>query len=786
MSSKVSRNFESQSLGILYSEILFNKMALYCAENEMIELTDKQLNTLKALEKTGGLSVASQKLTHRVLASSDHSMVKHLVMTPQIAGSPVRESNRASEQILKSLHIYQIMNYLLGKDDKDLKAAFLTFSFKNADLGHLTDAEQALNMIYKKLRRYMERTCDFGSAEYLGTLPSLEVTVNLEKLYKRDTRGLFHPHFHVVIFYSGEINLGNVYRQLWAKYKDLCDKANAKASAAAFLLEPTYDKDSENEEQYVIFDNGQQKQSKEKRQKGLLDSILEATKYETKPADLNAVAIDKKDPKPLKNFKAKAWAELYNSNVHPKLSENCPYKGIKEAKLIRNNGSGLFQLANQIYRAIVNAGLGGLFDFQPANGDLAKVPTVFTQAVQIDAKKIIKEQQEQILKLKQQGKSSSGYKIAAKIANISKLTSEEVLYYNRQILQKALFLPGLVGFKRAIAKAKSKFGLSNKSELIVDVLTNLPNWNMSEDDINEVIEDWVNTVIECTINTDTGLYNEQKVDDVKLLQQAYCFALNNEEYKRVAKTYHDFASGIFKRADENEITLEANGHVNFEGYDFAVRKWKNLDLAEKIAHKAKNDDLVKTIYNNNKLKAFYKQVLAGTANLRQLEANEKGSLTVHVIRQYVPLFVKLTQGLNMDESTESKYSYPINDWHFWEATSEATNSKLTGLTPQLQLLVACLLYAMDNDKYEEAVLCVGSASRTVQLEVDTEALKGMTNHLLKNNATDNNSLFKTYAQKHCLSWLLTGGISHRLVCEGQGTLRLQESFANAARQPLTW
>lgn len=732
MSIRVNRKFESQLSNVLHAENVYNEMALKAVKAGYIKLTDKQLETVKALQRTNAFSV---KQSFTALSTSDRTMSKHMILSAQLPASPLRESNLASEKVMRSVHIRDIMQYLLSKEsDEQLNALFLTFSFKNCDFGHLADAQQALNDIYKKLRKYSERTLDWGNAQYLGCLPSLETTVNTEHLLKQEKTDLYHPHFHVILFYEGEVNLGSLYRQLWKKYSELCAKANAKASSSAFFLEKTYDK---NDDEINIISDDDKKEKSKKRKITLANALAEATKYATKPADLMKLAITKNDSKKLASFKLKVWAEIYNANVHPKLSKNCKYTNVKEAKLIRANGSGLYQKANQVYKAITDAGLGGLLDFQPSNGDLSRIPSVFTKAVTVDIKNIVKENNALIAKTK----SESTFRYYAEIAKTHSLNRAEILYYNKSILKNTTFLSGLAGFKRAVAK--SNYGLSNKSRVIVDVIENFARWNQSVDDINEVIDEWIDTVMSYTDSD--GNYNAEKVHDIQMLKSAYHYAVNDDNYKQLRSLYQNYVLSDYIKHDDdkNKLELLENGHVKFNNTDFYVRSWRNLDLAKKIAHQAKKDGLLQTMYATGRLQKFYRQVLKGNANLCENDNKESEEYwLIHTIRQYVPLFVSLKFGEKVKFEKELKLSYQPNTWNFWEGASYAQDSKVTGLTAQLQLLVSCLLYAMDSEKYEETVLCANSLARTVNVEVDSQMLKNMTNHLLKNNWTNNNPLFK--------------------------------------------
>lgn len=727
MSLRNNHSFEAQNTNLLHAETVYNNNALLSVKHDLVEVTDKQLHTLEQLDHVGGLEL-KESSSYYALTTGDLSMSKQLILSAQLPGSPLRENNQASQKRMECIHVLDIMQYLIG--DEELNAVFITCSFENADMGQLCDNLQAQNLAQKKFLRAMKRSKTiWGGMQFKGAIPRDEITVNRKHLLDMDPHNLFHQHLHILVFVTGEEQTGQLYRRLWKLWADICEEIGLRTSPAAFLVETTYEKKSE---KYIMKQGPAYDKRKEKKKK-IMAGMLEANKYETKPSDLAMLEVKKKDElSPLDWFKLRTWAEIYNARVHPKLSDKCQFKGIKEAKMIRMRPVGLYQKAGQIYKAIIGAGLGGVLDFKKCEGNLARIPSVFTRAVLVDIKRIIQETKAEVIKYK-----GSGYRYVAKVSAKLALSDFEVGYYNKQILRNTLFLSGLDGFKHAIAK--SRYDLAEKSRVVVDVLEHLGAWNKSAEEIDEVLDEWIETILNYV--DEKGNYNQDKVRDIQMLKAAYHTALTNDGYKQLRARFMAYSSNNFAQADD-DITLTENGHVVLGDFDYAVRSFKQLDLAKKIEKQAKGDGMLETLYSSGQLQAFYREALKGKANLRRRGVGEQFQWVIDTVRNYVPLFVGLRTGLKMKNETESKFAYPVNTWEFWEEASDAMESKLTGLTPQLTLLLACLLYAMNGEKYREAVMCMGSAARTVNVSVDDITLRHMVDHLLKKNQTNNNPLFK--------------------------------------------
>lgn len=144
-------------------------------------------------------------------------------------------------------------------------------------------------------------------------------------------------------------------------------------------------------------------------------------------------------------------------------------------------GSGLYQTARQIFNALKNAGLDGIFLFRKAHGDMSRVPNFFTQCLQIGFNNLAKNKD-----------SESGYRYYAQILSESALNLAEIIYYNSDFLANTLFADKKV-LNRLINKHKP-VQMSKKQEAIFDVLINFSAYRTSKDQIIDVFNDWIKTV----------------------------------------------------------------------------------------------------------------------------------------------------------------------------------------------------------------------------------------------------------------------------------------------------
>ena len=115
---------------------------------------------------------------------------------------------------MEMMYTYDILTYLAQKnfelENDQVHTSMLTISFENADKGHLSDAIQELLLFYRQLKEYFLKTLDWQDNQLLGTIPSIEVTVNSAKLEKHNPKAIWHPHLHILIFNSKELEIKSV------------------------------------------------------------------------------------------------------------------------------------------------------------------------------------------------------------------------------------------------------------------------------------------------------------------------------------------------------------------------------------------------------------------------------------------------------------------------------------------------------------------------------------------------------------------------------------------------
>ena len=697
MSFKAKRNSASQLANNVHSEKLYDKMALMCHENSLIKLTDKQFTKTKALDANGGFDFEIGEAIN-VLANSSGDTFKHVMRTPALSGSPVYESNRSSQKIMQSRHVLDLMNYLNAKNnDGDVDAVFLTFSFTNADFGHLADGQQSLNDMYKKMKEYMRKTMRWGNAKFLGTMPSMELTLNKRRIQQSNDSGIYHVHFHVIIFFSGEKDLKSWKQQLWKKFQKLCKKADVKVAQSAFFLEETYAKSKKSE---ADDEKARRQFEKEVKKEVSADNddddnrdveagIMEASKYIAKPEDLLFLTPKKHDSKKLKSRKMEIWAEIYNASVAPKITKDCPYLNVKgkKATKIRSNGSGMYQKALQIFNVIVRSGLGGVFDFQKANGDITRVPNFFTNLVKVIVKGFY-ERKTKFSKKYQGHYGQSGYTYKAEIIDSDELSLAEVLYYNRNLLENAV-LPGYsTVFKHA--EDSKYYNDTPKQRAVLDVLKNFIGWNTGVNNIHETINDWIKTVVESTAD-DYGNYDELRVQDLSTIQDAIDYS--------------------FEKAYQDKSTK--------------VRNFKELDIIKRFDRKI--------IADNNEDKVL--------DMLNEMGNNNEWVLHIgnaDVLKPFIEYYVGLKTGKKMTNSTKEKAVYGVNDWNYWKGVG--TDDPTDKIKHIYHLLM--IHFAKDKDTAIYTALTDGSEYRKISVVMDDEHVKSASIRLMKQCDSANNYLFK--------------------------------------------
>lgn len=676
-----------------HSEKIYDEMAYRCLVKCFIDFTSAQKAKLTALHENGGFEFRQGKKVY-ALSNSKKDTFKHVMRTPGLTGSPIYESNLSSQRIMENRHVLDIMNYLSKKEGKGhVKGAFLTFSFVNANFGYLSDADQALNDIYKKLKDYMRKTMDWGNAEFLGTMPYLEHTINKTNISKCSTYEIYHAHFHVIIFYNGELDFERAEEKLWNKFHKLCLKADVKSAAAAFMLKKTYNSSSEIDESYEKFKKELSEEEREARDIAELDgAIVEASKYSTKPADFNYLAPRKDDSKKLRDYKYRIFAEIYNAAVNPTIKEDTPYLNIKDkkAKKVRNNGSGLFQKAKQLFNAVVASGLGGVFDFQNADGDITRVPNFVTQLVKVNVDKVKEEKVKLSKEYQGHHLGQSDYSYKAEIVDQDELNTAEILYYNSNLLANTV-MPASYSALEKIAKKSDHFNNAPKQKAALDLLKNFVQWNTREQDIHDVIDEWIETVIQAY---DNGKYDEFKVVDLNKIHEAVSYSFSED--------YH--------------------------GEDIKVRNFKDLDTIECFDNKLNADKNAEKLHQE----------------LIEMKNNDEWILNTwnaDVLKPYIELYVNLTIGKEMKDSTKENPIYGKEDWNYWKGVS-SIGDPIDDIKHLYHLIMVHFASKEDKEAAAYTAMVDGSEYRKIGIQMDNEHFAAATKRLMKLCDSLHNCLFQ--------------------------------------------
>ena len=726
MSFVTNQNTASQFIGLLHSEQIFNTLISLADAKKYIDLSKKQKAQLKFFEKYN-FNILKPKSTFNVLSNSAKNRVKAQLFSVGLSHSPLVQSNKSSRDTMEMMYTYDILNYLAQKEfeleDDQVHTSMLTISFENADKEHLSDSIQELLLFYRQLKDFFRKTLEWQDNDYLGTIPSLEVTINSAKLEKHNPKSLWHAHLHILIFNSHELEIKSVRSKIWNKYSSLCKKAGIYASEKAFLLENAYAQ-AKGESGYDDFLNDKKKQRQQER-KIARAATAEAGKYAIKSSDYNKfLKINKKGE--TDDFALQCFAELYSSFVKPSISQNCEYKNADQlckrlTKRVRMQGSGLYQTARQIFNALKNVGLDGIFLFRKANGDMSRVPNFFTQALQIGFNNLIKNKD-----------SESGYRYYAQILNESSLNLAEIIYYNSDFLANTLF-PTKKVLNHLIAKHKP-VQMSKKQEAIFDVLLNFSAYRTSKDQIIDVFNDWIKTVKETVYvaKDGTSTFDKNKVHDLQQVRNAYDEAVNND-----IDFYQDVR--IFKNleiAKNFKKIMDTEGFEQFITNDspfvFKDNKYKDyfVNSAEKNGKFSKS--VHETAITMDDIKTFRKY---------QKKMGDNFCVTVETIKLVPVIFAYLRlKGLEIRLS-KSDYDGGAQIWEYW---TNRQAGEQCACSNELGFIVDCLEFALNPTlKLKEKILYYHNKEIMIDLVVDAEHLEKMIVNLYKKNASQNNPAFKT-------------------------------------------
>ena len=689
-----TKNRQSSALQLktLYkTDYLYIKMALQCHKDGLIKLTAKQE------AKTASFLAAGPSFfgAFHVLSDSAGTTYKHAICTPALNGSPIEEQNRTSTKVTEGIGTLKLLDFFAAKKtDAPVQAVMVTLSFQNADFGWLSDAKQSLKVIYTKLKEWLRKTCDFGSGVWLGIMPAMEVTVNKEKFKNHDEKQLYHPHLHLVIFFAGltDHEIYSVRRQIFAKFSGLCKEAGVKNSGAAYGFEKAYQK-------------GAKDSGKAPAETNTLNAMLEATKYVTKPEDTAMIgeAFEEEENSGADDsFAEKVFAEIYNSRFAPTIHANSRYKNLKneKAKMFRLRGAGTYELARSVYKAIAEAGLSGLFAFSPCDGDVSMIPHVFTRFATL------------ILKKKW-----------AKLQKSQRLTPAEVLYYNRDMLKMSIF-PSHGQLQKAIAT--SCYSGTQKQRAVIDVLKNFVRWNSSVTDIDEVMTEWINTIVGALETSKKPKQLQARLEDVQTLKGAIDSSLDSTQ--ETPKEVLDIVDKVKKTATYQHFKSSKVALTylpNDNNYNYLVRSFRDGDLVARLGHYAKKH------FTAEQISSFMAENAAGSWSLS--EQNEW-------IKPLIKLYVALTSGKTVNAKENSFYT-DMTDINNWKATSQYDEGLQARPFNFIWLAMSYAAAKTVKARREAQLIASVMMPRDVVLEMPADRFEKSIHHLMKATGTKN-PLFK--------------------------------------------
>lgn len=730
MAFMAKQNPASQVTGLIHSEELYNELTFETLNKGYLTLTDKQKSELDFFKKNN-FDLLKKKSVFNVISNRACDKLKAQIFTVGLPKAPLSESAKASRNVMEMMYVTDIMNYLAQKkyelQDDSVHASMLTLSFENADKGQLSDSIQELRLFYHQIkdffRKTLAKTLEKDKNYYLGTFPSIEITINKEHLAKHNSKAIWHAHLHILIYTTKELEVKSVHGKIWNKYSSLCKKAGIYASERAFLLENAYLKVDGNKNYKQFFENSMQKRDM------IRQATAEASKYVMKPSTVNLFA--QKNKGKFDDFRLKCFAELYSAFTKPSISEKCPYlnKKILKKRLgekVRFDPSGLFKTARQTFNALKNVGLDGIFLFQKAHGDLSKVPTFFTQHLRI----LFNDYKENL-------ESQSGYTYYSDITHQDTLSLAEMIYYNRDFLAGTLF-PSKKAVKELIKKNQrykfdldlqktQKIAMTNKQKVLFDVLINFASMKTSKSEVIEVFNDWIETV-KNSIDRD-GNFDKKRVADLRDVRNAYSEAISaSSKYFKNVRIFRNFevakkiTSLVKNSSFKPFITADSPLVFKNDKYkDFAVFSVENKGKFYCSSYKK-----TFSIADVKKFKDYRKKMgdeFCVTAETKDL---------IPVIFAYVRL-----RGFDDLHLSENSFDQGIDTWEFW--------TQGNGCVEELSMLVDCLEYALiPNFELEQRIMTWHSTELNVDLTISYDHMDKIIDNLYELNKTTHNSAFKDF------------------------------------------
>ena len=368
--------------------------------------------------------------------------------------------------------------------------------------------------------------------------------------------------------------------------------------------------------------------------------------------------------------------------------------------MFRLRGAGTYELARSVYKAIAEAGLSGLFAFSPCDGDVSMIPHVFTRFATL------------ILKKKW-----------AKLQKSQRLTPAEVLYYNRDMLKMSIF-PSHGQLQKAIAT--SCYSGTQKQRAVIDVLKNFVRWNSSVTDIDEVMTEWINTIVGALETSKKPKQLQARLEDVQTLKGAIDSSLDSTQ--ETPKEVLDIVDKVKKTATYQHFKSSKVALTylpNDNNYNYLVRSFRDGDLVARLGHYAKKH------FTAEQISSFMAENAAGSWSLS--EQNEW-------IKPLIKLYVALTSGKTVNAKENSFYT-DMTDINNWKATSQYDEGLQARPFNFIWLAMSYAAAKTVKARREAQLIASVMMPRDVVLEMPADRFEKSIHHLMKATGTKN-PLFK--------------------------------------------
>lgn len=401
----------------LETERRASEMLLDCYDKGLInnKLSEKAIHNLKAVKKLvmthpqmqllHSKDGTSGKMRKLMLASGDHKF-------------PLQQQQDTSRKINeKMLELDVALRILKERNGIDVPHAYsLTLTVPNVHKGQLEqrfgswsklskDAKKRnLRYTNSRLKKEFNKGVDpnhrshFGlvGGTYLGGMYAFELTVNDKNLEAGKGKSIYHPHVHWIIFSDTVLDEKATADAIFDKWQSI--NPHVKLSRAAFDFEHVYKKQASTKAKNKTdkeLENDLKTMAKDQLKQTIISGIKEATMYTMKPQSWDALYK-----------KPEEFAEVYNA-LH----------GAKA----KNNVGVMYEASTflRVFEEFMNGfGMSTMTEF----------PDIVTQLSKLDFK------HNKDMNYHTNGMFSGGYIMK----HDRELTPDEVIFYNRSILEHCL------------------------------------------------------------------------------------------------------------------------------------------------------------------------------------------------------------------------------------------------------------------------------------------------------------------------------------------------------------